>query len=67
MTFEISDRLELDLALRYDEDKRENTTETPAKFLPACTPTRRAFTGQVREDTWSETAAQSHAALQADG
>ena len=29
VTFEISDQLELDAAVRYDEDKRENTTETP--------------------------------------
>ena len=38
------------LALRYDEDTRENTTETPTAFLPDPA----AFTGEVRKDTWSE-------------
>jgi iron complex outermembrane receptor protein len=48
--FDITDRLEGSLALRYDNDERENTTETPAEFLP--TPT--AFPGQVRKHTWDE-------------
>ncbi|HKQ13673.1 MAG TPA: TonB-dependent receptor [Steroidobacteraceae bacterium] len=48
--FDITDRLEGSVALRYDEDERENTTETPAEFLP--TPT--AFPGQVRKHTWDE-------------
>ena len=34
VTFELSDKFELDAAVRYDEDKRENTTETPTAFLP---------------------------------
>ena len=50
LSFDISDRLEGSVALRYDEDERENTTETPANFLP--TPT--AFPGQVRKHTWDE-------------
>jgi iron complex outermembrane receptor protein len=50
LSFDISDRLEGSVALRYDEDERENTTETPAEFLP--TPT--AFPGQVRKHTWDE-------------
>ena len=33
-TFDLTERLEGSLALRYDEDERENTTETPAQFLP---------------------------------
>ena len=28
------DQLEVDVALRYDHDKRENTTQTPTQFLP---------------------------------
>ena len=34
LSFDITDKLEGSLALRYDEDERENTTETPANFLP---------------------------------
>jgi iron complex outermembrane receptor protein len=50
LDFDITDRLEGSVALRYDNDERENTTETPAEFLP--TPT--AFPGQVRKHTWDE-------------
>ena len=46
MTYEITDKFELDVALRYDEDKRENTTETPPEH--SCRGTRPASTGQVR-------------------
>jgi len=52
VVFEITDRLELDAAVRYDEDKRENTTETPDNFLPLGST---SFQGQVRSNTWSET------------
>ena len=41
----------LDVALRYDEDKRENTTDTPPAFLPDPS----ASTGEVRTQTFSET------------
>jgi iron complex outermembrane recepter protein len=51
VTFELSDKFELDTAIRYDEDKRENTTETPTAFLPDPA----AFEGEVRTNTWSET------------
>lgn len=56
-TFEITDKFEIDAAIRYDEDKRENTTETPQDFipqpdLPPAPPT--VFTGDVRTHTWSE-------------
>ena len=52
LTFEISDKVELDAAIRYDEDKRENTTVTPEGFLPVGTPP--GSSGQVRTHTWSE-------------
>jgi iron complex outermembrane receptor protein len=52
MTFEITDQVELDAAIRYDEDKRENTTVTPEAFLPVGTPP--GSSGQVRSHTWSE-------------
>jgi iron complex outermembrane receptor protein len=51
VTFELSDQFELDTAVRYDEDKRENTTETPTAFLPDPA----ASEGEVRTHTWSET------------
>ena len=50
VTYAPTARTELDLALRYDEDTRENTTETPTAFLPDPS----ARTGQVRKNTWSE-------------
>ena len=53
-TFQITHRLELDAALRYDEDTRENTTDTPPLFL-ALVQDPNAYTGQVRKHTWSET------------
>ncbi len=49
-TFEVTDQFEIDTALRYDEDKRRNTTVTPTAFLPDPS----AFTGEVRSHTWSE-------------
>jgi iron complex outermembrane recepter protein len=52
VTFEINDKTELDVAVRYDEDQRENTTETPNVFLPLGST---SFEGQVRSHTWSET------------
>jgi iron complex outermembrane receptor protein len=61
MSYDVTDRVEASVALRYDEDTRENTTETPTEFIPApisCEtdpqPVPCAFTGQVREETWDE-------------
>jgi iron complex outermembrane receptor protein len=51
VTYEINDQFELDVALRYDEDRGENTTETPPAFLPDPS----ASTGEVRKQTFSET------------
>jgi iron complex outermembrane receptor protein len=48
-TYEFTPQWELDAAIRYDEDHRENTTETPTQFLPTTT----AFTGEVRTATFS--------------
>jgi iron complex outermembrane receptor protein len=44
-TYEFTKELELDAAIRYDRDKRQNTTDTPTRFLPDPT----AHTGEVRE------------------
>ena len=50
---DITEAVELSVALRYDEDTRENTTETPQEFIPA--PLQGvAFPGQVRKETWDE-------------
>ncbi|HVY66218.1 MAG TPA: TonB-dependent receptor [Gammaproteobacteria bacterium] len=50
--YDITKKTELSFALRYDNDHRENTTDTPAAFLPAGTPPN--STGLVRSHTWSE-------------
>lgn len=51
--FDLTSRMEMSLALRYDRDERENTTKTPAEFIPAAL-VGIAFPGQVREETWDE-------------
>ena len=52
-TYDFNKQWELDAALRYDEDSRRNTTDTPAAFLAALLdPT--AFPGEVRKHSWSE-------------
>ena len=48
-TYEFNSQWELDAAIRYDDDHRENTTETPTAFLPTTT----AYTGEVRRATFS--------------
>src|SRR3954468_11236684 len=50
-TYDITSRLEVDAAIRYDEDSRQNTTHTPTQFLPDPT----AFNGEVRKHTFSQT------------
>ncbi len=50
-TYEFNEQFEFDAALRYDEDARQNTTDTPTHFLPDPT----AVSGEVRKHTFSET------------
>jgi iron complex outermembrane receptor protein len=50
---DLTDKLELSTALRYDRDHRKNTTDTPAEFIPAQL-VGTAFPGQVREHTWDD-------------
>jgi len=50
-TYDFTRQLELDVALRYDEDQRQNTTDTPNQFLPAATKPA-AYTGLVRKETF---------------
>ncbi|HSC08929.1 MAG TPA: TonB-dependent receptor [Steroidobacteraceae bacterium] len=55
--FEVTDKFEIDAAIRYDEDKRENITKTPQGFIPQPDPPPApptVFTGDVRSHTWSE-------------
>jgi len=47
-TYEFNKQWELDAAIRYDRDRRENTTDTPQNFLPDPT----AHTGEVRTATF---------------
>jgi iron complex outermembrane recepter protein len=47
-TYEFSKEFELDAAIRYDRDQRQNTTDTPNAFLPAVTRPA-AYDGLVRE------------------
>lgn len=51
--FDLTERVEMSLAVRYDRDERENTTTTPAQFIPAAL-VGIAFPGQVRDQTWDE-------------
>lgn len=52
---DLTDRTELSFALRYDEDTRENTTETPTQFIPQFPfGTPLGATGDVRKETWDE-------------
>ncbi|WP_374571273.1 TonB-dependent receptor [Phenylobacterium sp.] len=48
----LTDKLELSLNVRYDHDRRKNTTETPQAFLTAAGIP--ATTGETRSHTWSE-------------
>jgi iron complex outermembrane receptor protein len=50
-TYEITSQWEFDAALRYDEDRRQNTTDTPPEFLPATS----AYSGEVRKAVYSAT------------
>ena len=59
-TYEFNKQWELDAAIRYDQDHRENTTDTPAA-VPASCDTRTAHTGEVRDATFD--AAQPKATL----
>jgi len=49
-TYELTNQVEFDAALRFDRDSRRNTTDTPTAFLPDPS----AHTGEVRDHTWSK-------------
>jgi iron complex outermembrane receptor protein len=50
--YEFTDQLRIDASLRYDRDRRENTTLTPTAFLPVIGGVRQGTTGEVREVTF---------------
>ncbi len=62
LSYDLTEKVEGSVALRYDRDERENTTETPAQFIPApiacppppAPPVNCAFPGQVRKETWED-------------
>ncbi|HKR24536.1 MAG TPA: TonB-dependent receptor [Allosphingosinicella sp.] len=54
-TYDISEQLTIDLGLRYDRDRRRNTTLTPTPFLPNVPGFPQGATGEVRRisfDDW---------------
>ena len=54
VSYDISEQLEVDMSLRYDEDKREQTTLTPTEYLPNVPGFPEGETGEVRERTWDK-------------
>lgn len=50
----LTDQLELSVNVRYDHDKRENTTDTPTGFLPCVPSPTSCATGLTREETWDD-------------
>lgn len=55
LTYDISEQLRVDLGLRYDHDRRRNTTLTPTPFLPNVPGFPQGATGEVRRvafDDW---------------
>jgi iron complex outermembrane recepter protein len=54
MTYAFSEQWDATFSLRYDEDTREQTTETPPGFIPLAL-AGDLVTGQKREETWDAT------------
>ncbi|MBL9071945.1 MAG: TonB-dependent receptor [Sphingopyxis sp.] len=52
--YDFSDTLRVDASLRYDHDRRRNTTLTPTAFLPNLPGFPQGATGDVRRDTFSD-------------
>jgi iron complex outermembrane receptor protein len=54
LAYDFSDRFDATFSLRYDEDTREQTTETPPGFIPGppALPAGSLVTGQKRKQTW---------------
>ncbi|MGV3770236.1 MAG: TonB-dependent receptor [Sphingobium phenoxybenzoativorans] len=54
MGYDILEPLRIDASLRYDHDKRRNTTLTPTAFLPNVPGAPQGATGDVRRETFSD-------------
>lgn len=54
VVYDVTDNLEFNASLRYDNDEREQTTETPEGFLPNLPGFPQAQTGDVRSRTFDE-------------
>lgn len=52
--YEFSDQFRADVSLRYDHDKRENTTLTPTGFLPNVPGFPPAVSGEVRTESFDD-------------
>lgn len=52
--YEFSDQLRVDASLRYDRDRREQTTLTPQGFLPVVPGVPQAQSGEVRVATFDD-------------
>lgn len=53
VTGEITKQIEIAASLRYDNDDRQNTTNTPTAFLPNIPGFPAGYTGQVRDATFT--------------
>jgi iron complex outermembrane receptor protein len=53
-TYDISEKLRVDLGLRYDHDRRRNTTLTPTAFLPNVPGFPQGATGEVRRKSFDD-------------
>jgi iron complex outermembrane receptor protein len=51
-SYEITDQVEIDASLRYDHDKRKNTTLTPTPFLPNIPGFPQGVTGEKRTESF---------------
>ncbi|RYE74074.1 MAG: TonB-dependent receptor, partial [Myxococcales bacterium] len=52
--YAFSDQFRVDASLRYDHDKRENTTLTPTAFLPNVPGFPQGVSGEVREQSFDD-------------
>jgi iron complex outermembrane receptor protein len=53
-SYDLSEHLSLDVGLRYDHDRRRNTTLTPAGFLPNVPGFPQGATGEVRSVSFDD-------------
>lgn len=54
VTTDLTSKVELDVSLRYDKDRRRQTTLTPTRFLPNVPGFPAGATGEVRRNVWDE-------------